>query len=80
MGNNQNMLTRLLLVLLTGWGIMFVSDYGILTNREASETGFNLRCEYLTGKGLINADYLYSSETAHERCPLLKKTSDRIEM
>ena len=74
------MLTRLLLVLSMGWGIMFVSDYGILTNREVSETGFNLRCEYLTGKGLINADYLYSSETERERCPLLKKTSDRLEM
>ncbi len=74
------MLMRLLIVVIGGWVIMMVSDYGILTYREADKMGFNLRCEYLTGGGLINADYLYTSETASERCPLLRKNNDNIEM
>ncbi|SEQ68219.1 YobH-like protein [Rosenbergiella nectarea] len=74
------MLTRLLIVVIGSWAIMMVSDYGILTYREADKTGFNLRCEYLTGRGLINADYLYASETAPERCPLLRKTNDSREI
>ncbi|MBT0722963.1 hypothetical protein HH682_00595 [Rosenbergiella sp. S61] len=74
------MLMRLLIIVIGGWAIMMVSDYGILTYREANNTGFNLRCEYLTGRGLINADYLYPSETARERCPLLRKTDETLDM
>ncbi|MBT0726287.1 YobH family protein [Rosenbergiella australiborealis] len=72
--------TRLFMLVLSCWAIMMISDYGILTYREANNMGFNLRCEYLTGRGLINADYLFTSETAHKRCPLFKKNNDRLEM
>jgi len=58
---------------------MMITDYGVLTYREANKTGFNLRCEYLTSKGLINADYLYTLGTASERCPLLRKNISTTE-
>ncbi len=75
------MLTRALLLLLCVWVVMLLTGYGILTNRQSDDEGFNLRCEYLTGKGLVNADFIFSNtETDHERCPLFKKNEERIEM
>lgn len=69
------MLTKVMLVCLGLWILLLISDYGILTARVTNHSGFELSCEYLTAKGLVNADYFWSdSDTSGiNHCPLLRK-------
>lgn len=74
------MLTKAMAILVCGWMTMLVSGYGILTHRQPNEASFNLRCEYLTSTGLVNADYLFTDkQSIGKRCPVFKKNRGNSE-
>jgi len=74
-------ITRLTGLVLIIWLTMLLTGYGVLAGSTKNAAGMGLRCDYLTARGLVTAQYLHSESgiIGVTDCPLLKKSTQVID-
>lgn len=74
-------ITRLTGLLVIIWLAMLLTGYGVLAGSTKNAAGMGLRCDYLTARGLVTAQYLHSDSgiIGVTDCPVLKKNARMID-
>ena len=77
----MKILLRIVSVLALVWVGLLLTGYGVLTGSHKNVAGIGLQCQYLTARGVVNAQYLHSDSgiIGVADCPLLKKTAEVVD-
>ncbi|KHE00839.1 membrane protein [Pantoea stewartii] len=72
---------RAIIVIGILWLAMLFTGYGVLTGSNKNAAGLGLKCNYLTARGMVTAQYLHtdSGVVGVTDCPLLKKSSEVVD-
>lgn len=74
-------LVRLVMLFVVIWVALLVTGYGVLTSSSSNVAGLGLQCHYLTARGVVAAQYLYSDSgiVGVTDCPLLRKSTEVVD-
>ncbi|WHT00503.1 MAG: hypothetical protein LZT29_03570 [Pantoea stewartii] len=77
----MKLLIRAIIVIGILWLAMLFTGYGVLAGSNKNAVGLGLKCNYLTARGMVTAQYLHtdSGVVGVTDCPLLKKSSEVVD-
>jgi len=72
---------KTLVVLVILYAIFLFSGYGVTVGSSKNAAGLGLKCQYLTARGIVNAQYIHSDNgiIGVANCPILKKVADIVD-